>query len=270
MGEQMHARRVHPGEERFLRLRLFLDELHRRGGRLVVDRFHAFAVERAGVLHLAVGEGMQHAARRVGLEERGIVLRPVGPLGLLFGIQVIEVAEELVEAMSCRQEAVLVAEMVLAELPGGIAKRLQRLGDGHVTVLDADGGTGNADLGHAGTQHRLPGDKRGAAGGAAVLRVIVGEQHAVARDPVDIRGLVADDAEGVGADIGLADVVAEDHEDVRLGGILRKGRRCRSGDGRHQHCAGQCQRLRLHRPLDGARREPPKPGLQIDTHFKSP
>ena len=44
------------------------------------------------------------------------VLRIVGVLRLLLGIEVIEVAEELVEAVVGRQELVLVAEMVLAEL----------------------------------------------------------------------------------------------------------------------------------------------------------
>ena len=57
-----------------------------------------------------------HAARRVGLH--GSPDRPSAsrPLRLLLGVQVIEVAEELVEAMIGRQELVLVAEVVLAEL----------------------------------------------------------------------------------------------------------------------------------------------------------
>jgi len=42
----------------------------------------------------------------------------------LLGIQVIKVAEELVKAMHCRQKFVLVTEMVLAELTGGIAEWL--------------------------------------------------------------------------------------------------------------------------------------------------
>ena len=54
--------------------------------------------------------------------ERG-VLRIVLVLRLLLGIQMVEIAEELVEAVHRRQELVLVAEMVLAELPGGIALR---------------------------------------------------------------------------------------------------------------------------------------------------
>ena len=46
-------------------------------------------------------------------------------------VEVIQVAEELVEAVDGRQELVEVAEVVLAELPGGIAHGLQRRRDRH-------------------------------------------------------------------------------------------------------------------------------------------
>ena len=48
--------------------------------------------------------------------------RVVVELGLLLGVEVVEVAEELVEAVHGRQELVAVAEVVLAELPGGVAR----------------------------------------------------------------------------------------------------------------------------------------------------
>jgi hypothetical protein len=51
---------------------------------------------------------------------------------LIFGIQVIEIAEEFVEAVHGRQEFVAVAEMVLAELAGRIALRLQKFSDSRV------------------------------------------------------------------------------------------------------------------------------------------
>ena len=51
------------------------------------------------------------------------ILRVVRVLRLLLGVQVVEVAEELVEAVGGRQELVLVAEVVLAELAGGVAER---------------------------------------------------------------------------------------------------------------------------------------------------
>ena len=59
-------------------------------------------------------------------------------------------------------------------------------------------------------------DERGAARGAALLRVGVGEQRAFLGEAIDVGRLVAHDAEVVGADVVDADVVAPDDEDVRL------------------------------------------------------
>ena len=100
--------------------------------RLVVDRLHALLGQRTGVFDRLLadlaearidrrivgvgGQGVEHAARAELRTERGI-LRIVLVLRLLLGIQVIEIAEELVEAVQRRQKLVLVAEMVLAELP---------------------------------------------------------------------------------------------------------------------------------------------------------
>src|SRR6218665_3466452 len=88
------------------------------------------------------------------------------------------------------------------------------------------------DLREAGPEACLAGDERRAAGGAAVLGVVVGEQQAFLRDSVDVRRLVADEPVRVGAEVRLADVVAEDHEDVRL--LLRapRGLRVRLGEQR--------------------------------------
>ena len=73
-------------------------------------------------LHFSTPRG-PNLARNLG------VLRIVGVLRLLLGIEVVEVAEELVEAVHRRQELVAVAEVVLAELAGGVALRLEQLGD---------------------------------------------------------------------------------------------------------------------------------------------
>ena len=89
--------------------------------------------------------------RRLELRILGIV----GKLRLFFGVQVIEIAEELVEAVHRRQEFVLVAEVVLAELTGGIAERLEHFGDGRIFRLESDRGAGHADLGEAGAQRVL-------------------------------------------------------------------------------------------------------------------
>ena len=188
-------------------------------GHLVVDGLHALLGERAGVLDLlaalAVRPAVQHAARAEALLERR-VLRIVRILRLFLGIEVIEVAEELVEAVHRRQKFVLVAQMVLAELAGGVAERLQQFGDGRVFRPQADIGARHADLGQAGADRVLAGDERGAAGGAALLAVVVGEGRAFVADAVDVGRAVAHLAAVVVADVPPADVVAPKDEDVRL------------------------------------------------------
>ena len=81
----------------------------------------------------------------------------------------IEVAEKLVETVHRRQVFVPITEMVLAKLAGGVAERLQHFGDGRVFLMEADGGTGHADLGQPRADRILAGDEAGAAGGAALL-----------------------------------------------------------------------------------------------------
>ncbi len=60
----------------------------------------------------------------------------VGHLGLLLRVQVIQVAEELVESMDRRQVLVAIAQVVLAELSGRVALVLQDAGDGHESCPD--------------------------------------------------------------------------------------------------------------------------------------
>ena len=78
----------------------------------IIDGLHTLLRKRTGILDflsaLAVGLAMQHAARAEMLLELR-VFRIVGVLGLLFRIEVIEVAEELIESMQGRQELVFVA-----------------------------------------------------------------------------------------------------------------------------------------------------------------
>ena len=53
----------------------------------------------------------------------------------LLGVKVVEIAEELVEAVHRGKELVAVAEVVLAELAGGIAQWLQQIGNGGILFL---------------------------------------------------------------------------------------------------------------------------------------
>jgi hypothetical protein len=73
--------------------------------------------------------------------------------------------------------------------------------------------------GEPGANWTLPGDKRRAAGGAALLPVIVGEERTLLGQAVDIGRPVSHRAVVVGAEVPVTDVVTEDHEDVWLLGL---------------------------------------------------
>ena len=108
---------------------------------LLVDGFHALLGQRAGVRNLlaalAVGHAVEHAARsKLLLEFR--ILGIVRQFRLFLGVEVIEIAEEFVEPVHGRQKFIAIAEMVLAELAGGVAERLQQFGDGRVFRVQSD------------------------------------------------------------------------------------------------------------------------------------
>ena len=157
----------------------------------------------------------EHAARPEPLLEFRI-LGIVGQLGFFLGVQVIEVAEEFVEAVHGRQEFVPIAQMVLAELAGGVAQRLEQFSNGRVFLLKADRGAGHADLGQARADRVLAGDEARAAGGAALLGVVVGEGHPFLRHAVDVGGLVAHHAATEVADVPYPDVVPPEDQDIRF------------------------------------------------------
>ena len=117
-----------------------VDEGGRRGKELLIGGRHPRPGQRAGVVDLlpalTVTPRMQHAARPKRLPEFGI-LRVIVGLGLLLGIEVVEVAEELVEPMHGRQVSVVVAQVVLAELACGVALHLEQVGDRRRPVGDA-------------------------------------------------------------------------------------------------------------------------------------
>ena len=234
MRPEMHVRHVHPDEERRARLVLALDEIHACAGGLVVDGFHPFPGQRPGVLdallahgpvpvvHLAGlflgGPRMDDATREQRRAQKGRFLRGgvIRVLRLFFSVEVVQIPEELVEPVRGRQELVQVAEVILAELAGRIAQRFEQLGDRRILLLQADVDAGHPDLAHARAVDALARDKRRAARGATLLAVRVGEQHSLISDPVDVRGEVAHQTAAVAAQVRYADVVAPDHQNVRL------------------------------------------------------
>ena len=124
VGAEMHVGGVQPDEERGVSGLGVGHEPQRLRQDLVVDRLHPLLGQRAGVLDplaaVLVRPRVDHPARAEPLPEPGQLLlgRVVVELRLLLCVQVVEIAEELVEPVRGRQELVLIAEVVLAELPG--------------------------------------------------------------------------------------------------------------------------------------------------------
>ena len=88
----------------------------------------------------------EHAARAEHfLEFRILRIRP--PLRLLLGIEVIKIAEVLVEAVDRREILVQVTQVILTELTCRVALSFEELGHGYVAVLEPNRGAGHADLG---------------------------------------------------------------------------------------------------------------------------
>src|SRR5262249_33459551 len=74
----------------------------------------------------------------------------------------------------------------------------------------------HADLAQPGAEDALAGDEGGAPRRAALLAVRVREPHPFVGDPVDVGRSVAHQPVAVAAEVGDPDVVAPDHENVRL------------------------------------------------------
>jgi hypothetical protein len=104
---------------------LAVHEIKRSRQKFLVYRLHALNRERAGIFDLAVGIGVNYSTRPEVLFELGI-FRVVGILRLFLRVEMIEVAEELVEAVVGGKKLVLITKMVLAELPGRITGQLAR------------------------------------------------------------------------------------------------------------------------------------------------
>ena len=114
---QVHAGRVEPAEERLARGLLPLHEVDGGGRCLVVDGLHALLGERTGILDclladlaearidrgiVQVGRLALEDAARAELGEVGGVLWIVRQLRFFLGIEMVKIAEELVEAVDGR------------------------------------------------------------------------------------------------------------------------------------------------------------------------
>src|SRR3984885_7063314 len=259
VSDDVHARRIEPEEERLVVGLGLVDELQGKVADFIVHSFHPLGIERSRVFDLLLADlapawihggvvdigriTVDHVARTDSVQQ---LLRIAGMRWILHRVEVIQIAEELVEAVHRRQKFVFVAKMVLAELAGGVAHSFQSSGNGYRLRGYAGGRAGLANRCHAGADRQFAGDEVGAARRAARLGVIVGEQHALGGELVEVRRPAGHHAPVVGPDIPDADVVTHDDNDVRpLPGCRRRcwllrlrgtcqsdGRECRSGDER--------------------------------------
>ena len=167
---KVHAGAIPPGEERLTFLDLASDKIFGGCDCFIVNSFHALFCKVAGVLdflfpdlakawvHRAIilvsCPGVQHSAGAKSLEERLTIFQHhitgiIFVFRLLFGVEVVEIAEELVEAVDRRQVLVAVALVVFAKLASGVALAFENSRHGHVSLLPAFLRARQADLGHA-------------------------------------------------------------------------------------------------------------------------
>src|SRR5262249_3551673 len=139
-----------------------------------------------GLVVLVGCPAVEHAAGAEFLLELG-VLGVIGILGLLLGVQVVQVAEELVEPVNSGEELVAVAQVVLAELAAHVAVRLKEFGDRRITRLETERRTWQADLSETRPDRRLSTNERRPPGGARLLAVPVGKAGPLPGDAVDVR-----------------------------------------------------------------------------------
>src|SRR5262249_38113090 len=140
---------------------------------------------------------MQDAARpELFLEFR--ILRIVEVLWVFFRIQVIEVAEELVETVYGGQVLVLITEVVLTELPGSVTHRLKKLRRGPVACLQPHGRARRPHFRKAGAQRTLSGNEARAPRRTTLFGVVIGEDHPFASDPVDVGGAIPHETQRIG------------------------------------------------------------------------
>jgi hypothetical protein len=117
------------------------------------------------------------------------------------------------------EELVLIAQVILAELPRGIAQRLQNFRDARICCLQANVCPRQADFRQPGADGRLPGDERRTPRRAALLPIPVCEARTFLRNAVDIGRVLPHYTLMIGTRVEPADVVAHDDEDV--GFLLR-------------------------------------------------
>ena len=116
-----------------------------------------------------------HNSSRTVLRAECRVLWVVPVFRFFLGVEVVQITVKFIEAMDRWQKFIAVAKVVLAKLTGCLALALQQHGDRWVFFLQSYRGTGQTDLGKAGSHTVLSRDERRSARRTALLRIIIGE-----------------------------------------------------------------------------------------------
>src|SRR5262249_18353646 len=103
-----------------------------------------------------------------------------------------ELLPESISRIGALLRLLLGVEMVeIAELSRRVAVVFQQLGNRGVFFLKPDGRAGYTDLAKSGPKGGLSGDEAGAPGRAALLRIVVREDHPLFGDPIDVGRSIA-------------------------------------------------------------------------------
>src|SRR5215467_4763077 len=231
MSDDVHTCRVKPAEERLAARLGPVDKLHAMRQDLVVDGLHSIRIERArifdplladlaptwldGRIVLVRRPAVQHVARADLVDESGWV---VGMRRVFHGVEVIKIAEELFEAVNCRQIFVEIAQVILSELACRVAHRLENGSNGGCLGRNPNFRACLADGGQTGSNRQLPGDEVGSAGRATRLRVVVGEPHTLSRHSVEVRRATRHHALVIRPEVKPPDIVT--HDDDNIGGSI--------------------------------------------------
>ena len=128
----------------------------------------------------------------------------------------VKVAPEFLEAVRRRQRIGMVAEVVLAELAGGVAEVVEEFRDRRCAGTQIGGTARQLRRDHAGAHGRHAGEERVAPGRTALLGVVGHEHRTFLADAIDVGRGVEAQAILVDAHLHPADVVAHDEQDVRF------------------------------------------------------
>ena len=213
MREDVHLGGVPPDKKWLVCFLCTLHEVERFGVHFLVDRFHSLLVERACVGDAAIGKAVDHAAWAKLLFELRIGW-VVGVLRFFLGIQVVEVAVELVEAVGRGQHVIPIAQVIFSKLTRRVPTGPQQRGNRGILFLHAFWRAREAHLRESGSNRRLPRDEGSPTSRATLLPIPIRKERPFAGDAIDVGRFVTHHAKVVGTHVELADVVSPDHENV--------------------------------------------------------